>query len=368
MNKKNKTCSYNEKVYVYNKTVLNNDYLLKSLELSGIMSHKVYLPFDKKESQKKIGIYKNIIFLVDLNLETEIITCTDAKGIKKYIIKSQNPFETTLDKTADARDFFTKQTEDEDEFLEICFYGNERRNKRQHKTFEQEERKTKYSQMIFEKISSIKGNTEYLKKDESNIFNSKKTIEEITDIIPRIKKTNNKMTSKKGILYKKKMPYYRSYKPLITKRKNDTSAFGHFKRNIFTNFTPKPKQRIRKDELSLPHRTWISVKNPCREMRKQVSTQIYRDITGQRCKRPSISINIPKHRISRSTTFSKKDDHKNDVLYEDIHFKTPPNIQSVGRDSFDRLKFHQNIVTDSDLVNTFFIRADSSSDDTSQIF
>lgn len=337
-------------------STVSQDYILETIKLLKSKSHEVKLQMNKNNGQilqRNMGIRRNINFMVNFNLETEIVTRTDDEGSKNFIVKAENPFEPNLDYIADDKDFFTEQTEDEDEFREISGYESKKRDKRSTVVqSDQEKGVVKQNMGGLQKITASK-------QLPSNISDSKE--KSSTNSISTLKKSIDQMSLNE--ITENKKPSESQNFP-FPKRVKAPSAPHKFKRNIFANFTPDLNQKIRNYELLLPYHTWMIIKSPCKERRKQVSKQIYREITGHKRRRSTISVDIQKP----SNLNYHVDNMANVLQPKEISFKEIPNIQSMSTCPSDKQKYTQNTVEDSDLVNTFFIRAESNSDETSQIF
>lgn len=465
-----------KEIYVYdaddfvNSNTVSRECLLETLKLLKSKSHEVKLQMNKNNGpklQKNFGIRRNINFMVNFNLETDIVTRTDNEGIKNFIVKAENPFETNLDYIADDKDFFTEQTEDEDEFREISGYETKRREKGVNKSSDRDKEKIKSQEIVLEEKpkSKIKTDPHKLnvekntkkklesqkviaeaKLNKKEKLNSKEKLNTKNPSEPQKLNTKKKPNSKEVLDIKEKpstkkklnskeklntkppskpqkvtvgestdtknplenyikgrsdisdydeisstgvsslkksihtlslveetreLKQGRSSDPLdfpLPKRTKSTNTTGHFKRNVFANFIPSTKQNVRTNELLLPYHTWMIIKNPCREMRKQVSKRVYREITGQKRRRSSTTVNIGTPKPLPIKPSYLVDNLEDLHCPESVPYKKSSDIKITDKMASDSSKVHTCPVNASDLVNTYFIRAESSSDETSQIF
>lgn len=112
-------------------------------------------------SLKNYGVRKNVNFVVNMNLETSIVTRSDDGGIK-YLVKPEQPFERGTVIVYD-KDFETEMTEDEDEFL-----GNEKR-KRNERDIYNDNNDNDYDRISdYDKINDYKKDNDYYKDNNYN--------------------------------------------------------------------------------------------------------------------------------------------------------------------------------------------------------
>ncbi|KRH92216.1 hypothetical protein M153_9726000968, partial [Pseudoloma neurophilia] len=242
-------------------STISQDSLIETIKFFKSKSHEVKMKMNKTTGlnlEKNMGFRRNVNFKVDKSLETEIVTRTDYEGTKNFLVKSENPFEQNLNYIADDKDFFTEQTEDEDEFRESSGYDNTKRDRITGKS----------SEMEINTIEQSNNQKEFVTQFKEKV-KLKKTSEKLSE-----KQTRTKETEK------------------TSKRKRMDSDIGYFKRNIFANFKPKGVV-FREYEFNEPYIHYAVGKMPCKTIRKTSHSNIYLDITGQRKNRSRICINIP---------------------------------------------------------------------------
>lgn len=316
-------------IYIYNVKEfvpvgnVSQDHLLETLKLLKRKTQEVKLEMNKNtplKLSKNMGIRKNVNFAINLALETDIVTKTDDEGSKEFIVRSENPFESNFNYIADDKDFFTEQTEDEDEFREISGFETNKRERT-------------------------------VRKNEEDLLN--KTFEKDLQISRKRTKKETNLT---------KSPKKKSIPP------------GKFSRNIFANFQPTGKMKITQFDLYQPYFSWVLVKNPCRYTRTAISSQIFHEITGRKIKRKKLGVRIVrKKQIEQKTAPDLRDLFVNTKNADIKVAANPFNPSTAVNPSTSSVippsaRLARRTTTTQDLTNTFFVRAETSSEDTSQIF
>ncbi|ELQ74684.1 hypothetical protein THOM_2371 [Trachipleistophora hominis] len=101
----------------HNSSTYSHETLLKIFSTIKDASDAIIAKMDSSEMDKNHGLRRNVNFVIDMNLETEIVTRADDEGSKKYFIRPERPFERDVGGLVDDKDFETELTEDEEEFL-----------------------------------------------------------------------------------------------------------------------------------------------------------------------------------------------------------------------------------------------------------
>lgn len=314
-------------------TTFSHESLLETF--SAIKSKSQEIKDQMAIKSNNTGERRNINFIIDLNLETQIVTRADDEGTKKFLIKPEKPFDRELEYILDDKDFETEATEDEEEFLKECgrvekekkdaasiiqgkvvgisnginninlinknsisagkrlnsseveFIDNSLSNLT---TSEDVEKKTKRRKVVKGETSSsiIDGKKEEAKQTNKPIGAETQTTKINNKIINTRKATSTKKTA-----------------AMTTKTAHATT--GKRKRNIFSNFTPNLSKPLTNQEFNLPYSDYIVVNNPLQEIRKSRNELIFYDITGEEKKNMKFSINVKKKKaVEKRNAFLDK--------------------------------------------------------------
>ncbi|ELA47869.1 hypothetical protein VCUG_00589 [Vavraia culicis subsp. floridensis] len=101
----------------HHSSTYTHETLLKIFSTIKDASDAIIAKMDESKIEKNHGLRRNVNFVIDMNLETEIVTRADDEGSKKYFIRPEKPFERDISELVDDKDFETELTEDEEEFL-----------------------------------------------------------------------------------------------------------------------------------------------------------------------------------------------------------------------------------------------------------
>lgn len=101
----------------HHSSTYTHETLLKIFSTIKDASDAIIAKMDESKIEKNHGLRRNVNFVIDMNLETEIVTRADDEGSKKYFIRPEKPFERDISGLVDDKDFETELTEDEEEFL-----------------------------------------------------------------------------------------------------------------------------------------------------------------------------------------------------------------------------------------------------------